>query len=133
MEDSDDPGFLAAGEARLTRLICPECNGALAEVDLPRISFYRCHVGHQFGPQTLAAAQAEAAERKLWGAVAALEDHAALARYLSERASTVADGTASDYRRAADRAATLAKSVRSTLHPTDSEDVGARRRPPERV
>ena len=50
----------------------------MAQVDLPKISYFRCHVGHQFGPQALAAAQLEASERKLWSAVAALEEQAAV-------------------------------------------------------
>jgi two-component system, chemotaxis family, protein-glutamate methylesterase/glutaminase len=50
----------------------------LAQVDLPQISYFRCHVGHQFAPQ---AAQADASENKLWSAVAALEEQAAVLRY----------------------------------------------------
>jgi hypothetical protein len=58
----------------------------MAQVDLPQISYFRCHVGHQFAPQVLAAAQAEASEKKLWGAVAALEEQAAVLRYMQRRA-----------------------------------------------
>jgi two-component system, chemotaxis family, protein-glutamate methylesterase/glutaminase len=83
MEESSDLQFLSPGETSLTRLACPECGGALAETVLPQISYYRCHVGHQFGPQSLTAAQAESAEAKLWSAVAALEETAALARHLA--------------------------------------------------
>jgi two-component system chemotaxis response regulator CheB len=79
---SDDPGFLKPGETRLTRIACPECGGGLAQVDLPQISYFRCHVGHQYGPQSLAAAQSEAVEQKLWGAVAALEEQAVVQGYL---------------------------------------------------
>jgi two-component system chemotaxis response regulator CheB len=84
MADSDNPAFLADEETRLTRITCPECGGAMAQVDLPQISYFRCHVGHQYAPQTLAAAQAEASEAKLWGAVAALEEQAAVQRYLGK-------------------------------------------------
>ena len=78
----DDPGFLQVGETRLTRLACPECGGGLAQVDLPKITYFRCHVGHQYGPQSLAAAQSEAVEQRLWGAVAALEEQAVVQGYL---------------------------------------------------
>jgi two-component system chemotaxis response regulator CheB len=94
MADSDDPGFLSTEETRLTRLVCPECGGSLAEVQLPQISYFRCHVGHQYGPQTLAAAQAEAVEAKLWSAVAALEEQAAFQRYLGRTAAAVPEATA---------------------------------------
>ena len=87
MGDSDEPGFLSADEIRLTRLSCPECNGGLAEVDLTGLRYYRCHVGHQYGPQSLEAAQREAVEAKLWAAAAALEEHAALARHLAARSA----------------------------------------------
>ena len=82
MIDSEDPAFLREDESRLTRLTCPDCGGSMAQVDLPQISYFRCHVGHQFGPQTLAAAQTEASEKKLWSAVAALEEQASVLRYL---------------------------------------------------
>lgn len=85
MADSDDLGYLAAGESALTRLACPDCGGGLAQVDLPQISYFRCHIGHQFGPRSLAAAQAEAVESKLWSAVAALEEQATLLQYLDKR------------------------------------------------
>lgn len=84
MADSSDPGFLDDGETRLTRLACPECGGVLAEILLPSISYFRCHVGHQFAPQTLAAAQAEASEKKLWAAVASLEEQVVVLRHLAE-------------------------------------------------
>ena len=114
MEDGGDLQFLSPGETRLTRLACPECGGALAETVLPRITYYRCHVGHQFGPQSLAAAQAEAAEAKLWSAVAALEETAALARHLASHAD-LSDDAAGQQNRTADRAARLAESVRAQV------------------
>ena len=85
MSEGNDPEFLSADEARLARISCPECNGGLAKVDVSGLRYYRCHVGHQYGPRTLEAAQREAVEAKLWAAVAALEEHAALARHLAVR------------------------------------------------
>ena len=112
MDESRDMQFLSAGEAHLTRLACPECGGALAEGVLPQITYYRCHVGHQFSPQALVAAQAESAEAKLWTAVAALEETAALARHLADD-TTVAGDAVHRQTRTADWAADLAGSVRN--------------------
>ena len=84
MADSSNPGFLEEGETRLTRLACPDCGGGMAEVVLASISYFHCHVGHQFAPQALAAAQAEASETKLWSAVAALEEQAVVLRHLAK-------------------------------------------------
>jgi len=114
MEEGSDLQFLSPEETRLTRLACPECGGALAETVLPRITYYRCHVGHQFGPQTLAAAQAETAEAKLWAAVAALEETAALARHLASH-TDLGEDAAGQQDRAADRAARIAEAVRAQV------------------
>ena len=65
MVESDDPGYLREDESELTRLTCPDCGGGLAQVDLPQISYVRCHVGHQFAPQALSSAQADESEKKL--------------------------------------------------------------------
>lgn len=83
MGETDDPAYLSRDETRLTRLACPDCGGGLAEADLGGISYFRCHVGHQFSPQALEAAQRQRAEEKLWSAVASLEEHAVVARRLS--------------------------------------------------
>jgi two-component system chemotaxis response regulator CheB len=93
MATSDEVDFLANGESRLTRLSCPECSGAMAQVDLPQISYFVCHVGHRYSPLSLVAAQAENAESTLWTAVAALEEQAAVLAHLRRHASpaTVAD------------------------------------------
>jgi len=116
-EEVSDLQFLSPEETGLTRLACPECGGALAEAALPHITYYRCHVGHQFGPQSLAAAQAEAAEAKLWAAVAALEETAALARHLASHADT--DQDLADQRNGTVKWATdLADTVRTQMRAT---------------
>jgi hypothetical protein len=68
----------------------------MAQVDLPKISYFRCHVGHQFGPQALAAAQLEASERKLWSSVAALEEQAAVLHYVQRHAPREQKSISSD-------------------------------------
>jgi two-component system chemotaxis response regulator CheB len=120
MGDGDDPGFLSADEVRLTRLSCPECNGGLAEIALEGLRYYRCHVGHQYSPQSLEAAQREAVEAKLWAAAAALEEHAALARHLATHADrALGDEVVHVYRRLADRSNSTAKALISRLENGD--------------
>jgi two-component system chemotaxis response regulator CheB len=82
MAEGSNLAYLATDETRVLRLACPECGGGMAQIDLPTISYFRCHVGHQYSPQSLLLAQVEAAEAKLWSAVAALEEQAATARFL---------------------------------------------------
>jgi two-component system, chemotaxis family, protein-glutamate methylesterase/glutaminase len=120
MADSDDTAFLAPQESGLTRLTCPDCHGVLAQVDLPRISYYRCHVGHQWAPQTLAAAQTDHTESQLWTAVALLEEQATLGRHL---AGTTGPGESAAHRRSAERAAGLARSLRTHLQPPEDDDL----------
>lgn len=113
MEESSDRQFMTPEETGLTRLACPDCGGALAEVDLRQITYYRCHVGHQFGPQSLVAAQADAAEAKLWSAVAALEETAVMARHIELGA-----GDADQQASTADWATTLAESLQAQIRDT---------------
>ena len=116
MGDGADPGYLSADEVRLTRMSCPECNGGLAEIELSDIRYYRCHVGHQYSPQSLEAAQREAVEAKLWAAAAALEEHAALARHLAAQPNrALTDDVVHSYHRLADRSAGTAKALIARL------------------
>ncbi|WP_196073241.1 chemotaxis protein CheB [Nakamurella alba] len=114
MGEADDPGFLAPDESGLTRLTCPECHGSLAQVRLPSINFYRCHVGHQYSPQHLLVAQSETAEARLWSAVAALEEQAVLARHLARHLAED-EPTATATARTADQATELAEALRARL------------------
>ena len=117
MGDSSDPAYLAEDETSLTRLVCPDCGGSLAQIQLPRIAYYRCHVGHQYAPQSLAAAQLESAEARLWSAVSFLEEAAAFSRHLAQQ--TDQNATTQEHRRAADRADRLAADIRMQLTPVD--------------
>jgi two-component system, chemotaxis family, protein-glutamate methylesterase/glutaminase len=121
MIDSKDPAFLREDETRLTRLSCPECGGGLAQVDLAQISYFRCHVGHQFSPLTLAAAQADASEQKLWSAVAALEEEVSVLHYLQRGTPQAAESLPSNdqsstlHDRYVDEVASRAAALRSQV------------------
>jgi two-component system chemotaxis response regulator CheB len=122
MGEGDDPAFLSADEVRLTRMSCPECNGGLAETDVSGLRYYRCHVGHQYSPQSLEAAQRESVEAKLWAAAAALEEHAALARHLATSPGrALGDDVVDGYRRLADRSTSTARALVAQLQ--DGEPV----------
>jgi two-component system, chemotaxis family, protein-glutamate methylesterase/glutaminase len=97
MEETSDRQFLAPEETPLPRLACPDCGEALAEIDLRQITYYRCQAGHQFAPQSLIAAQADAAEARLWSAVAALEETAAMARHTVPGGNHAAQGRTADW------------------------------------
>jgi two-component system chemotaxis response regulator CheB len=68
-----------------SRFTCPECHGAIWEIDDGSLLRYRCHVGHAFTAETMLAAQATQAEELLWSLMRAHQERSALARRLAER------------------------------------------------
>lgn len=71
---------------KASRFVCPECNGALWEIEDERILRFRCHIGHAFSSESLASEQSEAVERALGIALRTLDDTAALSGRLAEEA-----------------------------------------------
>jgi two-component system chemotaxis response regulator CheB len=67
-------------------LTCPDCGGALWEIQDGGLPRYRCHVGHQYTTDGLDAAQSDAVESALWSAVRVLEEHADLREKMARRA-----------------------------------------------
>jgi two-component system chemotaxis response regulator CheB len=65
---------------------CPECHGALWEIDDAVLPRYRCRVGHGFSADSLVVSQRTDVEAALWTAYRALEERAALCRRLADRA-----------------------------------------------
>ena len=67
-------------------LTCPDCGGALWEIEDGALTRYRCHVGHQFTTEGLDAGQSDVVEGALWTAVRVLEEHADLRKRMADRA-----------------------------------------------
>jgi two-component system chemotaxis response regulator CheB len=64
-------------------IVCPICQGRLTETETNGFQLFRCHVGHSFSMESIAAEQAEEVERALWSAARALEESASLAARLA--------------------------------------------------
>ena len=97
-------------------LTCPDCGGALWEVQEGRVLRYQCHVGHQYAPDNLEEGQRDVIDGALWSAVRVLEEHAALKLRMAERAAagglmTVSHGFADGAREAHEQA----QRIRSVL------------------
>jgi two-component system chemotaxis response regulator CheB len=95
---------------------CPECHGALWELDAEQVVRFRCRVGHSYGSETLLSEQSEKIEQALWAGCRALEESAALAKRLADRAEArgahpVAARYMARHEEASARAATLRELV----------------------
>jgi two-component system chemotaxis response regulator CheB len=71
---------------RISRLTCPDCHGALWEINDEELLRFRCHVGHAFSAESLNDGQSQMLEIALWSAVRALEEQMMLAKRVVERA-----------------------------------------------
>lgn len=87
-QEMDSGELIASVErlGRISKLTCPECNGALWEIKDEDLLRFRCHVGHAFSAESLSDGQAENLEVALWSAVRALEEQMILAKRIVERA-----------------------------------------------
>jgi two-component system chemotaxis response regulator CheB len=81
-------GLAVPNRSPSSELICPECGGALWELEEGNLVRYRCHVGHGFSGQTLSALQDAEIEQALWTSVRLLEEQAELQKRLAERWKT---------------------------------------------
>lgn len=70
------------------RYSCPECGGALNEVQEGGMERFRCRVGHTYSPESLFEDQSEALERALWAAIRSLEEHAEFSARLADKSLT---------------------------------------------
>jgi two-component system chemotaxis response regulator CheB len=89
----------------LAPLTCPECHGTLWEVRDDGLLRYRCHTGHAYTAQVLAALQNAGVEEALWAAVRALHEQEHLYQRLHERMRHSGASTmSSEYQAKADQA-----------------------------
>ena len=78
MHDHERPGTPSG-------FACPECSGALWELQDGDLVRYRCRTGHAYTASALLADQAIGLEDALWTALRVLEEQAALAHRLADR------------------------------------------------
>src|SRR5215212_10836854 len=87
-QEMDSSELIASVEklGNVSKLTCPDCHGALWEINDADILRYRCHVGHAFSAESLNEGQTQMLEVALWSAVRALEEQMMLAKRIVQRA-----------------------------------------------
>lgn len=66
---------------------CPDCQGAIWEIEENGEVRFECRVGHAYSPDGFAVANDDSVERSLWAALRALEESAALEQRLATLAA----------------------------------------------
>jgi two-component system chemotaxis response regulator CheB len=70
---------------KVSHFTCPECHGALWEIEDGTMVRFRCHVGHAFDADAVLAAQGEEIETMLGALQRSHQERAALARKMADR------------------------------------------------
>lgn len=95
---------------------CPECGGALWEINEGKQTMFSCHVGHAYTPRGLDQAQAISVEQSLWSAARALKENAEMHGRLAERAREQGLSEAARlYQRTAEQRSAEARQIQTLL------------------
>lgn len=86
-DDAFDRGLMQHGA--LTQFTCPECHGALVEIEEGSLARYRCHTGHAFTPSALLDGIAETVGTSLWNALRAMQEAVMLLDRMATRLAEI--------------------------------------------
>jgi len=109
-----------------TGMTCPECGGAIWEMNDGGLVHYRCHVGHAYSADSFVADHDDTVEQALWAAFRSLQESAALHVRMTETAQRAnAKNLEALYREQAAQAEANAEVLRNVLLRTPRPLVGA--------
>lgn len=105
-------------------IACPECGGALQEVQAGKLPRFRCRTGHIYSPLTLLETKGAELEAALWAALRTLEEEASVAGRLAARSRGAGAGFAARrYETRQGEAAHRAHLIRQTIASIGSVSV----------
>ena len=96
-------------------LTCPGCGGAVWEQNEQGLLFYRCHVGHTYSAQSMAAEQDGLLEQTLWEAMRMFQENVNLHERMAERTASAEPDMARRYRERAEEGRTRTEVIRRVL------------------
>lgn len=110
--------------AKPSTFVCPECDGALWEIEGGEPKRYRCHTGHAFTLRTLHHAQSEGTDEALWSALRALQEKELLLKALADSHRSALDEREAvrldeEAQRIAGHASTLRRMIESVPPPPE--------------
>ncbi|MDO9710688.1 chemotaxis protein CheB [Paracraurococcus lichenis] len=112
-----------------SRMSCPQCGGVLNEIEDPKTTRFRCQIGHAYGPESLAASQADALEEALATAVRTHHERQVLFRRMEDaargRGMMLAAARWDRAAREAGQAATLIQTAAEILRKSAAEEEEA--------
>jgi two-component system chemotaxis response regulator CheB len=115
-------GSVVPGELPTSGYTCPDCQGALMEVDAA--GQYRCRIGHAWSAEALLVAHDAEFERAVWTALRSLDEKAALAERLRRSSEHRRLGMlANRYARTAKECAAAAETLRKFLFSLSADPV----------
>ncbi len=112
-------------------LTCPDCGGALRRAELGTLTQFRCHIGHVYTAEVMAAAQFAALEWTLAAALRSLSERGELCGQMADKAWSAGDaGAAARWETAVREARERSSVLRQLLekewtHPSESEAMAA--------
>src|SRR5262245_48278068 len=95
-------------------MTCPACGGALKPVAVGKLMQYRCHIGHAFSAEDVAASQIRAVESSLETALRVLNENRTLSEQLAEQAGEKTE-TANAWKQASSKAQKRMRFIQSAL------------------
>ena len=125
-QDMEAAELIASVErlGKVSRLTCPDCHGALWEIQDDHLLRYRCHVGHAFSVEALNEGQSQMLEVALWS-VRALEEQMILAKRIVERSrKSKHDRAAQMFEKRAREAEEHSSVIRKLLLSAEKGDIG---------